>query len=577
MARVVVRTDAPTTGRADSARHRAVVDTEEVRHVGPGDGGHDGGDDAAVDDTDDSLVDVPVGNSFQRVHAPGRQLGRGLGTGDMTPLTVLHRRSDSWVALSGALTELAAFPLAEKYLTQVALDGRFQPDGSNEWRSGLHGTPERRHIDGGDRRPVFVLTEQASSGVVGLGETAFGEPRITVAVDQRKGLSRHIPDRRSMTEKGDGRRTHGGRPTGLVVPHRACSGIHDPHCPAGWSLDGPVQRKFIRIRCLCPGPEGRLKPSCERADALNVDAVNPGRRPLLPLRRIAAALPSERSTTWTPSKPEVSAVANGLSLLMPTLEPFVMKAVRAGAADERVDPELRARALSFVHQEGSHQHAHREFNRGLISRVPVLHQIERAQRRVFRALDDRGSTQSVLAHAAGAEAVAYFTARWVDRRRHSLLGDASGPVATMFVWHLAEEVEHKDVAYDLYRANGGGRARYLLGIISALMIFALSVVSAGAVLIVHERQWWRPAVHGRMIWWSLSFVFDVLPVLGLCLLKDHHPDRWTDPDWLTQWLSVYDRQGGVAPAWNRDTLDGVWADRSIEATVLSATAVPIIA
>ena len=322
-----------------------------------------------------------------------------------------------------------------------------------------------------------------------------------------------------------------------------------------------------------PGPEGRLKGSGDRADALNVDAVNPGRHPLLPLRRVAAALPSERSTTWTPSKPEVSAVANGLSLLMPTLEPFVMKAVRTGAADERVDPELRARALSFVHQEGSHQHAHREFNRGLTSRVPALHHIERAQRRVFRALGDRGSTQSVLAHAAGAEAVAYFTARWVDRRRHSLLGDASGPVATMFLWHLAEEVEHKDVAYDLYRAIGGGRARYLLGIVSALLIFAFSVVTASAVLIIRERQWWRPAVHGRMIWWSLSFVFDVLPLLGLCLLKDHHPDRWTDPDWLTQWLSVYDRRGGVAPAWNRDTLDGVWVDEPIDATVLPAAAV----
>ncbi len=266
-------------------------------------------------------------------------------------------------------------------------------------------------------------------------------------------------------------------------------------------------------------------------------------------------------------------MANGLSLLMPALEPFVMKAVRTGAALPQLDDGLRIRALSFVHQEGAHQQAHRDFNRGLTAQVPVLRHIERAQRRVFRFLEDHGSTHSMLAHAAGAEAVAFFTARWVDRRRHSLLGDASGPVATMFVWHLAEEVEHKDVAFDLYLASGGGRARYLLGIVSALMIFALSVLATSAVLLLRERQWWRPAVHARMCWWSLSFVFEVLPLLGLCLLKDHHPHRWSDPDWLAQWLAVYDRRGGEAPTWNRDTLDGVWTNEPLNPIVRPADSV----
>ncbi len=250
-----------------------------------------------------------------------------------------------------------------------------------------------------------------------------------------------------------------------------------------------------------------------------------------------------------------------------------MKAVRVGASLPDVRPELRARALSFVHQEGAHQQAHRDFNRGLTEQVPALRHVERIQRKVFRTLDGHGSIQTLLAHAAGAEAVAFFTARWVDRRRHSLLADASGPVATMFVWHLAEEVEHKDVAFDLYRASGGGRARYLMGILTALVVFALSVLAASTVLLVRERQWWRPAVHGRMVWWSLSFVFEVLPLLGLCLLNDHHPDRWSDPDWLTQWLAVYDRRRGEAPAWNRDTLDGVWADEPMNQIVRPVDAI----
>ncbi len=290
---------------------------------------------------------------------------------------------------------------------------------------------------------------------------------------------------------------------------------------------------------------------------MNVASVSDSTHSRLQVRRVTASLPSAKTTTWTPSKPEFSAVANGLSLLMPALEPFVMKAIRIGADDDRLTHELRDRARSFVLQEAAHQQQHRAFNREITEQVPSLRHIERAQRWLFRRLDGRAITHTALAYAAGAEAVAFFTARWLDRRRHTFLGDASGPAASMFVWHLAEEVEHKDVAYDVYQAHGGGRVRYLFGIISALIIFAASVVTASAVLLVHERQWWKPMIHLRMMLWSFSFVFEVLPLLGLCLSKDHHPNRWTDPEWLGEWLAAHDRLGH-APEWTADSLDGIW-------------------
>lgn len=291
---------------------------------------------------------------------------------------------------------------------------------------------------------------------------------------------------------------------------------------------------------------------------MNVHSVN--EEPVGPLRvrNVAARLPQPQSTTWTPGNPTFSAVANALSLLMPALEPFVMKSIRTGAADERVGQDLRARAMTFVLQEGAHQHQHREFNRAITSQVPALRHVEKLQRFIYRSLDRRSTTHSKLAQAAGAEAVAFFTARWVDRRRHALLSDANGPVASMFVWHLAEEVEHKNVAFDVYQAHGGGRTRYLFGIIAALILFAASVVVASAILLVREGHWWKPGVHARMVIWSFSFVFEVFPLLGLCLSKDHHPSKWMNPEWLASWLSAFDGRGGVAPEWSAETLDGIW-------------------
>jgi uncharacterized protein len=285
----------------------------------------------------------------------------------------------------------------------------------------------------------------------------------------------------------------------------------------------------------------------------------------LPERMVAATLPSPKTTTWTRSRPEFSAVANGLSLLMPTLEPYIIKAVRIGARAEVVPQELRDDVSKFIRQEFSHQKAHRAFNEELTAQVPFLRHIEKAQRDFFRAAEQRISPLATLAFAAGAEAVAFFTARWVDRRRHSLLSDAEGAAASMFVWHLAEEAEHKNVAFDLYQAHGGGRARYLLGIISALMIMATSIVAASAVLLIRERSWWKPMTHIRLIGWSFSFVFEVVPLLGLCLRRDHHPSAWHNPEWLGVWLDEHDRAGGTAPAWSRDTVDGIFGPINLAA------------
>lgn len=291
----------------------------------------------------------------------------------------------------------------------------------------------------------------------------------------------------------------------------------------------------------------------------------------LPRRDVAGTLPSVSTTTWTPAVPEFSAVANALSLLMPALEPYVLRTVRHGAAQATIDGPTgfteagRMLAADFVVQESMHQREHRAFNAELTAQVPALREIERAQGWVFRRFRRTESSLWGLAFAAGAEAVAFFTARWVDHRHHHLLADADGDAARLFVWHLAEEVEHKNVAFDVYRANGGGRLRYLFGIIGALIIMATSVVAGSAVLLIREGHWWKPRTHARMIGWSCSFVFEVLPMLGLCLTKDHHPANWRDPEWLASWLVAYDASGAI-PTWNQETLDGIYSPLAMATT-----------
>ena len=48
--------------------------------------------------------------------------------------------------------------------------------------------------------------------------------------------------------------------------------------------------------------------------------------------------------------------------------------------------------------------------------------------------------------------IAFTLARWVDENLGSFFAGADPVPATLFLWHLAEEVEHKTVAFDVWEA-----------------------------------------------------------------------------------------------------------------------------
>ena len=44
--------------------------------------------------------------------------------------------------------------------------------------------------------------------------------------------------------------------------------------------------------------------------------------------------------------------------------------------------------------------------------------------------------------------------------------------------------------------------------------------------------------------------FDVLPAIGVSMMKDHHPTDLSDPVLLTTWLRHFDPQTATMPLWN---------------------------
>ena len=271
--------------------------------------------------------------------------------------------------------------------------------------------------------------------------------------------------------------------------------------------------------------------------------------PPVPTRAVNFEYPDDFRAMWHPHRPEFAAACNALSLGMPYAEHYVVASVRK-VVDDLDDPVLVERTRAYLSQEREHCRQHRRFNELLTAQRPGLRRIEGWLSRSYRGLARRGSRKFNVAFAAGFEAVAFSAARWIDGRRHSLFRGADPVPATLFLWHLAEEVEHKTVAHDVWAAVDGNRRRYAAGMVTSFTILVWFIFIGTVAQLAATRRIFSPLAWGRLVVWGIGFAMEALPTMAITVLKGHHPADLADPSWLPVWLSQYDTEAGTMPMWD---------------------------
>ena len=260
-----------------------------------------------------------------------------------------------------------------------------------------------------------------------------------------------------------------------------------------------------------------------------IDAVE------LPRRRVAFRFPDGSELVWS-EKPELAIAANSVSLLMPFVEPYVTRSIRT-VTDRLSEQSLTETARAFVRQEAQHHTQHREYNRLLAERYRGVRRIESWIDRTYRFVERHTSQLFGVAFAAGFETVAFCAARWVDMHADNVLRNAEPRGASLFLWHLAEEVEHKTVASDVYRAIGGKRPMYAVAMLLSAFLLAWFSVLGILTMLWHERRMFKPVAHVRLFVWSLTFLFVLLPVMAVSILPAHDPRELADPYRLHSWIT----------------------------------------
>ncbi|WP_427912439.1 metal-dependent hydrolase [Ramlibacter sp. MMS24-I3-19] len=174
----------------------------------------------------------------------------------------------------------------------------------------------------------------------------------------------------------------------------------------------------------------------------------------LVVRRLLVDMQAPIARHWCAGDAFRTALFNALSMSFPVGEQFFIDSVRGGfkALPAEQQERFRDEVQGFVGQEATHRRLHALYN-GHLGSLGLVNDWESRARDRLKLMENVGIRHWLAITAANE----HFTAILADWMLHNadLLGTDDPRLATLWLWHSAEESEHKSTAFDLYQALGG--------------------------------------------------------------------------------------------------------------------------
>lgn len=218
---------------------------------------------------------------------------------------------------------------------------------------------------------------------------------------------------------------------------------------------------------------------------------------------------------WVPNQPFVSYFINEINMILPAGEFWFCRLynkVLPQISDEKLKEDVQA----FIRQEAMHAQAHNSANKEYLTvrDIDVQRNLELMNflfnkmladeplgLKIPKALDHQwdlfrlGIIATVEHMTCVMGKYALYNTEWEK------LG-ADPAMLDLVKWHGAEEIEHRTVAFDLYRHLGGGYlARYYLSVVVIIAVLGLWVDGAAHIMKQDPRfKSMQPAVYKPWIW-----------------------------------------------------------------------------
>ena len=218
---------------------------------------------------------------------------------------------------------------------------------------------------------------------------------------------------------------------------------------------------------------------------------------------------------WIPEQPFISYFINEINMILPAGE-FWFCRLYNKVLPQIQDPKLKEDVQAFIRQEAMHAQAHNSANKEYLTvrNINIQRNLNVMDFLFGELLADAPlglKVPKVLEHqwdlfrlgiVATVEHMTCVLGKYVlyNNEWEKLGADAS--MLDLVKWHDAEEIEHRTVAFDLYRHLGGGYiARYYLSVVVIAAVLGLWVDGAAQIMKQDPRfKSIRPAVYKPWVW-----------------------------------------------------------------------------
>jgi len=275
---------------------------------------------------------------------------------------------------------------------------------------------------------------------------------------------------------------------------------------------------------------------------------------------------------WNPANPAFSFQMNATSMIAIGFEQMLVAAVQE-AKPLMVDPEVEKEAMAFLRQEAQHSNTHRKHVTALIRHYPGLQETFDDMLASFDRVTETRPLQFRLAYVADTEATFTPSFKMMLDNEETLFRPGDDRVASLFLWHFVEEVEHRSSALVIYDAVVG-KPWYRIRALPAIFKHLLEVTAIIADGVNKHVPWEdrqvdartmrpgynvRQSVRSRLSRTtaqpSTAPAFSSVPhrekavAVARVLLSQtpfHNPAHEPLPDFADEWFDRWDRGGDVA-------------------------------
>lgn len=207
----------------------------------------------------------------------------------------------------------------------------------------------------------------------------------------------------------------------------------------------------------------------------------------LPVRRPPLDL-GEVPQRWLNNSILASTISDAVNLLFPHGERFFVRSVKRFESQVK-NPELLAQLRGFYGQEGSHAREHERYFDILRGQGHDLEAFLKSFNKFTRSVEKATPDVWSLSTTAAAE---HFTAIMAEHAIVERTLDGAHPaMRELLLWHAAEEIEHKAVAFDVLQEVDSRYSTRVIGLIVATTVLGLWWARATALLLRQRGATWE--------------------------------------------------------------------------------------